>query len=129
MEKDGGVLSAADRQTIVDWVYANQIIVPQSEPRQMRGHAGFIGGTFMGSPFRSSRAISEQLDTQDNSVPPNTPNDAANVSQHNFAHIAMTYTALCVLAILGDDFSRVRKHDILYALGKLQRKDGKSPIA
>lgn len=36
----------------------------------------------------------------------------------------MTYTALCVLRILGDDFSRLRRRAIIDALRHLQEEDG-----
>jgi geranylgeranyl transferase type-1 subunit beta len=41
------------------------------------------------------------------------------------AHIAMTYSALCVLKILGDDFSRVNKKAIIGALKFLQMENGR----
>ena len=46
-------------------------------------------------------------------------------SMHDHSHIAMTYTALAVLSILGDDLSRVRRGPILRALGRLQQEDGR----
>jgi len=50
------------------------------------------------------------------------------VHEYDFGHIAMTYTALCTLAVLGNGdsrvFSRLRKDDILNALPCLQRNDG-----
>lgn len=39
-------------------------------------------------------------------------------------HIAMTYSALCLLVILGDDLSRVNRKAILGSLRKLQQEDG-----
>lgn len=39
-------------------------------------------------------------------------------------HLAMTYSALCVLVILGDDLSRVNRKAIVRALRKLQTPDG-----
>ena len=40
-------------------------------------------------------------------------------------HIAMTYTALLSLIILGDDLSRVNKRAVLTGLRKLQLPDGR----
>lgn len=94
---------------IRNWLeFTTQVVVPEGASEELRAHAGFIGGTFMGTPFR-----------------PTTETEGGSLaSTHNFAHIAMTYTALATLAILGDDFSRVRREDILFAIGKLQRPDG-----
>ena len=41
------------------------------------------------------------------------------------AHIAMTYTALCTLLILGDDFSRIDRDAIVNGLTYLQKDDGR----
>lgn len=43
---------------------------------------------------------------------------------YDSGHVAMTYTALCSLLILGDDLSRVDRQAILYGLKNLQRSDG-----
>ena len=40
-------------------------------------------------------------------------------------HIAMTYTAIASLLILGDDLSRVNKTAVLTALRSLQQDDGR----
>jgi geranylgeranyl transferase type-1 subunit beta len=42
------------------------------------------------------------------------------------SHIAMTYTALATLLILGDDLSRVNKKAVLISLRNLQLEDGRS---
>jgi geranylgeranyl transferase type-1 subunit beta len=44
---------------------------------------------------------------------------------HDQAHVAMTYTALCILLILGDDLSRVNKQAITAGLRALQMPDGR----
>lgn len=104
------VITPGERVALIDWIYANQIVVPPSG--KFRSHAGFIGGTFMGNPFKKSHNSTESR------------SEGSLATQHNFAHIAMTYTALATLAILGDDFSRVNRDDILFALSALQRHDG-----
>lgn len=43
---------------------------------------------------------------------------------YDSGHVAMTYTALCSLLILGDDLSRVDKQAISYGLKNLQLDDG-----
>lgn len=39
-------------------------------------------------------------------------------------HIAMTYTALATLVILGDDLSRINRKSVLQGLKNLQKPDG-----
>merc|ERR1711964_378054 len=56
--------------------------------------------------------------------PMRTEGFAPEVCQYDDAHIAMTYTALCCLRILGDDFSRVNRRAIIGALKHLQQPDG-----
>jgi len=47
-----------------------------------------------------------------------------HVFYYDQSHIAMTYTSLLVLRILGDDFSRLNKPAIIRAIRTLQQKDG-----
>ena len=61
---------------------------------------GFLGGTFLGP------CLSE------------------DDYKYGHGHIAMAYTALCILATLGDDLSRVDRHGMIESLRRLQRDDG-----
>lgn len=45
---------------------------------------------------------------------------------YDSGHVAMTYTGLCSLLILGDDLSRVNKQGCLAGLRALQLEDGRS---
>lgn len=49
---------------------------------------------------------------------------SADFNKYNGAHIAMTYAALSLLKILGDDLSRVHKKYVIGALKELQLDDG-----
>uniref|UniRef100_A0A8C3Y719 Geranylgeranyl transferase type-1 subunit beta n=1 Tax=Catharus ustulatus TaxID=91951 RepID=A0A8C3Y719_CATUS len=66
---------------------------------------GFRGSSYLGMPFNPSKGpgISHPYDS---------------------GHIAMTYTGLSCLVILGDDLSRVNKDAILAGLRALQLEDG-----
>lgn len=44
---------------------------------------------------------------------------------YDSGHVAMTYTGLCSLLILGDDLSRVNKQACLAGLRALQLEDGR----
>jgi len=46
--------------------------------------------------------------------------------EYDCSHIAMTYTALASLLILGDDLSRVNRPAVIGALKALQLPDGRS---
>ena len=46
--------------------------------------------------------------------------------EYDCSHIAMTYTALSSLLILGDDLSRVNRPAVIEALKALQLPDGRS---
>lgn len=48
-----------------------------------------------------------------------------NVSEYNVGHLAMTYSCLITLLILGDDLGRVNKTAILKSVKYLQNKDGR----
>ena len=44
--------------------------------------------------------------------------------KHDCSHITHTFTALAVLKVLGDDFSRVNRSAVLRSVRALQNKDG-----
>ena len=71
---------------------------------------GFIGSPFMGGT---------RFDPTTKAAIP----DKAHGAVHG--HIAMTYTALASLIILGDDLGRVAREPILSALAQLQQDDGR----
>lgn len=52
------------------------------------------------------------------------PSDCAGDVLYDSGHVAMTYTALCCLIILGDDLSRISRKAIAAGLTKLQLEDG-----
>ena len=47
--------------------------------------------------------------------------------KHDYAHIANTYVALCILKMLGDDFSRVNRAGIVEGMRAIQGEDGRYP--
>ncbi|CAG8583138.1 10654_t:CDS:2 [Diversispora eburnea] len=83
------------RDKWVNWIYAQQILPDENNP----------GSPFSGLPFNPNGSRISKL-----------PFDAAN--------LAMTYTALACLLILGDDLSRVDRHAIINALKYLQKENG-----
>jgi geranylgeranyl transferase type-1 subunit beta len=67
------------------------------------GNSGFVGGSFCGNNFYLENSKLNPLIK---------------------SHVTMTYTALSILKILGDDYSRVKKKSILVGLSSLQQEDG-----
>jgi len=85
------------REDIIGWVYNNLINCDTDD----KSRCGFRGS----STFKlcSGEAPSHK---------------------HDYSHIAMTYTALAILVILGDDLSRINRESIAKGIKSLQLPDG-----
>ena len=102
-------------------------------------HAGFKGGTFLGNKFRPITPKYTNVKNKINDVNASNNKNSNNHDtddregndfsyegwKYDHGHIAMTYSALCTLATLGDDLSRVNRPAIIKALGGLQLEDGR----
>lgn len=97
-------LVEADRQKMIDWFYL-AMITPEasdSDPSpDLLEKCGFRGSTAL--------KISETC------LP---------THEYDHGHVAMTYTAIASLIILGDDLSRVNRTAVLAGIRALQLKDG-----
>lgn len=98
-------LDAARRKSIIEWVYAQQVL-PDEDGKVER--CGFRGCPDLGVPFDAHGKRGAWSDF---------PYDTAN--------LAMTYTALAILRILGDDLSRVDSASVIAALRHMQQEDGR----
>jgi len=100
------VMGALDRvpadvkERTIEWVYEQQVVVVEDRNGAEKHCGGFLGGGFLG------------------------PMNSENVTKYHQAHISMTYCALLVLTILGDDFSRVDKKAVVEGIKSLQQPDG-----
>ncbi|XP_063901751.1 geranylgeranyl transferase type-1 subunit beta-like isoform X2 [Zophobas morio] len=90
------------KDKIIDWVYSHQI--PRRVDSKGMSNKDALG--FRGANNLGCRVLGE------NNVVWDT------------AHLAMTYCALLILLILGDDLSKIDRKGLLQALGNLQREDG-----
>lgn len=90
-----------NKEHIIEWIYSLQVL-----PNSDRTNLDRCG-------FKGSHATNYQE---------NCPYDSA--SDLNCGHIAMTYTALLTLIILGDDLSRVDRFAIMQGLKALQHESG-----
>jgi len=100
------LLDQTTRDRVINWVYAMQKTPPADNKNDEKTHYGFRGGPYYGGAF----------DTKLRKEREGIPKDEAN--------IAMTYSALCILMILGDDFSRLDKKAIIRSLKLLQKENG-----
>ena len=95
-----------------NWGYANNICLPCTTINTTDcRNCGFLGSAFLGGQRFTK-------DSNQKAIP-----IEAKGAAHG--HIAMTYTALACLIILGDDLSRVARQPILKSLSSLQQKDGR----
>ncbi|XP_021345937.1 geranylgeranyl transferase type-1 subunit beta-like [Mizuhopecten yessoensis] len=92
-----------NKKEIIDWIYSLQLLPAEDDSNL--GQCGFRGSTTNGNSFDTEKARSEPI-TLDS------------------GHIAMTYTALASLLILGDDLLRVNKRAVAAGLRSLQQEDG-----
>lgn len=102
-------LDEAERRRAIDWVYSLQVLPAHSPPAAIEtddaiGMCGFRGSNWLGMPYDTSAAKT--------SYP------------HDEASLAMTYCALLVLLVLGDELDRVNTQAIVDTMRGLQREDG-----
>ena len=86
-----------DPKRIVEWIYSLQVLSGEDGD----GVGGFQGAGYVGPMAGSGNGVSE----------------------YHQGHIAMTYTALGTLRVLGDDLSRVDKRAIMDNMKILQRPE------
>jgi len=92
-------------KSIIDWVYSQQVVPDKDEPEKNNQFCGFRGSPFVGNAW-------------------NPECEPVSCLNHDYSHITHTYTALAVLKILGDDFSRVNRSAIIRSVRRLQNEDG-----
>eukprot|EP00037_Helgoeca_nana_P004557 m.46562 g.46562 ORF g.46562 m.46562 type:complete len:535 (-) comp15453_c0_seq1:59-1663(-) len=110
-------LDAAAKQTIVDWIYSLQV---HKYPDGSDSHGlGFRGGTHLGNPFSCCSPRSD-----DASMPRADTGAGSDVIVGDGGHLAMSYTGLACLAILGDDLGRVDRAGMARSLRHFQQADG-----
>ncbi|CAB3384577.1 Hypothetical predicted protein [Cloeon dipterum] len=89
--------NAQHRQDMIEWIYSLQIQPDDDEESWSR--CGFMGSCTFKLQSKESR-------------------------EYQHSHIAMTYTALSSLIILGDDLSRVNRPAVIRGVRALQQPDG-----
>ncbi|XP_010774448.1 geranylgeranyl transferase type-1 subunit beta [Notothenia coriiceps] len=95
-------LDVIDRKTMIEWIYSLQVLPTEDEANISR--CGFRGSSHIGIPYSTK--------------------GPGVLHPYDSGHVAMTYTGLCSLVILGDDLSRVDKQACLAGLRALQLEDG-----
>ena len=97
-----GAVDQLDKPSLIKWIYSQQL------RRGERDGDDWLGG------FRGSFLICAPFD----------PKGAPSSNQYDVGHLAMTYTALATLSILGDDLSGVDRAAVLRHVHSLQQPDG-----
>jgi geranylgeranyl transferase type-1 subunit beta len=107
---DNDTTYGVHKEQIIDWVYNLQIKLPKEDDDDtIWKYAGFQGSTCVGN---------SDLCTKGNSI-------VHPYTHFCQGHLAMTYSALCILKVLGDDFSRLENpRDITRAMKSLQLENG-----
>ena len=100
-----GRLEKVNREKTIDWIYSLQVLPDKEDPSKDFQNCGFRGSSFIGVPY-------------------NPKCEPTEMHQHDQGHLAMNYCALALLAILGDDYSRVNKDAIVKAMRTMQLADG-----
>eukprot|EP00727_Mastigamoeba_balamuthi_P011131 m51a1_g6640 putative geranylgeranyl transferase type-1 subunit beta-like (371) ;mRNA; r:108712-110028 len=96
----GERLPEPDAKSLIEYVYSLQMV-----PNEDGSNEALCG--FLGTPAGA---------------------DCTGLSLFEGSSTAMTYVALCILRILGDDFGRVNRSAIVAALRRLQRPDGRHAL-
>uniref|UniRef100_A0A8C1AHQ0 Geranylgeranyl transferase type-1 subunit beta n=1 Tax=Cyprinus carpio carpio TaxID=630221 RepID=A0A8C1AHQ0_CYPCA len=96
-------LDVVDKPSLIEWIYSLQVLPTDDKSNLSR--CGFRGSSHIGVPYNSSKG-------------PGAPHT------YDSGHVAMTYTGLACLVILGDDLSRVCREACLAGLRALQLEDG-----
>ncbi|KAJ3450628.1 geranylgeranyl transferase type-1 subunit beta [Anaeramoeba flamelloides] len=102
------MLGATDRiksKEVIEWVYAQQIVPDSKDENKLSENCGFRCGPLFGCDY-------------------NPECSRTSTYTYDRAHVAMTYTALSILKILGDDLERIDSEAVVNATAKLQQEDG-----
>jgi len=97
-------LDVIDRSEAIEWIYSLQVLPPGDGAETDNTKCGFRGS--------STINCTDSLAKMSPSVP------------YDCSHVAMTYTGLACLVILGDDLSRVNKPAVMAGLQALQLDNG-----
>ncbi len=121
-------LPLKEKEDIINWIYAQQILPDGEDEDREMSCCGFRGSSFIGAPFCPNKVgnncffvcmcmcINFSFFFQTTPCPNRIPYDTG--------HVAMSYTALSCLLILGDDLSRVYRPSILAGVKRLQLPNG-----
>ncbi|KAJ7541884.1 hypothetical protein O6H91_10G080900 [Diphasiastrum complanatum] len=102
-------LHLVPKKEIIEWIYGLQVL-----PSSCATHENGVMYGFRGSPSIGIKMNSLGV----------TP------SLHDGGHLAMTYSALATLKVLGDDLSRVYREGIISSMRMLQQPNGSfSPLS
>ncbi len=121
-----GALDKVDKNIICNYIYGLQIGVNDlgqnslckdcSRP-SVKGAGGFLGGSYLGTPFREYSSSTTATPGHDESC-------QCISFEYMQGHLAMAYTSLATLITLGDDLSRLDRITLLKSIKYLQLSNG-----
>jgi len=92
------------KQDVIDWIYSLQIL-PGKDREKNKHNFGFRGSNFFVTP-------------QDDSACECTPHI------HDKSHVAMSFVAISILLMMGDDLSRIDTKSVIASLPFIQQPNG-----
>ncbi|XP_072372576.1 geranylgeranyl transferase type-1 subunit beta isoform X2 [Scyliorhinus torazame] len=122
-------LHLVDKASIIEWIYSLQVL-PTEDSEEYRNQLNCDTQKLLAHTENWIQDIESNLDrcgfrgSSHLGVPYSQSKDNGVHHLYDSGHIAMTYTGLASLVILGDDLKRVNKEACLAGLGALQLEDG-----
>ncbi|GAA5876600.1 hypothetical protein JCM8547_002419 [Rhodosporidiobolus lusitaniae] len=110
------MLKPAQKSGFARWVYEQQL-----PTGGFRGSDALSGG---GNSFTPSADLSVPIAPNATCSAAPSSSSPPTFSSLDRAHVIQSYTALLILAILDDDFSRLDQHGLLDFVGSCQNEDG-----
>jgi len=109
------------KDQIIDWIYTLQIKLPPKDCSHNERYWMYAG--FQGSTCVCNSDILLHLGTHEEED--DSSSNTTNPTHFCQGHLAMTYSALCTLRVLGDDLSRIdNPKSIIRAMKNLQLDNG-----
>ena len=128
------------KDEIVDWIYSLQKLPwspsanknddeNKNRTSESKVGGGFKGGSFLGGPGAQYEKVTADVESSNGSASSSSSKSKYRCLpydgfEYDHSHVAMTYTALCTLAALGDDLSRFDRSGAVQSLKELQLDDG-----
>uniref|UniRef100_A0A183C1H2 SET domain-containing protein n=1 Tax=Globodera pallida TaxID=36090 RepID=A0A183C1H2_GLOPA len=106
----GSLFYERRRKEVIDWIYALQL--PQIDDCK-------------NSKSLTNLSLTDSSSRRCGGFRGSILSSSADLCPYDSAHLAQTYTSLCILLILGDDLSRLDRRAVLNGVAKAQGENGR----